>query len=236
MTFRSANRLLFALQPEDFALLEPHLSMVDLPLGTLLFESGDIIPHVYFPVECVVSIVAVLEDGTTPEMVTLGREGMVGLVPFLGDREAFGRYTVQLAGRALRMSVEKLDEVIRVAPQVREHFLRFLQALVVQTLQTVACNAVHPVEARCCRWILMIHDRVGADLLPLTHEFLAAMLGVHRPTVTIVTRTLQNAQLIEQHRRAISVLDRKGLEEAACECYSHIRRGFERLLPHTYKD
>jgi CRP-like cAMP-binding protein len=236
MDMRSANRLLSALAPKDFAMMEPHLSLVDLPLGMLLFESGDTITNIYFPIDCVVSIVAVLKDGTTPEMVTLGREGMVGLVPFLGDREAFGRYTVQLAGRALRISVEKLDEVIRAAPQVREHFLRFLQALVVQTLQTVACNAVHPVEARCCRWILMIHDRVGADLLPLTHEFLAAMLGVHRPTVTIVTRTLQTAQLIEQHRRAISVLDRKGLEEAACECYGHIRRGFERLLPHTYKD
>ena len=236
MTFAKANRLLCALRPEDFAALEPHLTMLDLPLGLMLFENGDTISHVYFPIDCVISIVAVLEDGTTPEMVTLGREGMVGLVPFLGNREAFGRYNVQLPGKAVRISVDALDRLIATAPQMRDCFLTYMQALVVQTLQTVACNAVHPVEARCCRWILMIRDRVGHDHLPLTHEFLASMLGVHRPTVSLVTRTLQNAGLITQHRRAITVEDRKGLEEAACECYGHIRRGFERLLPQTFKD
>jgi hypothetical protein len=117
---------------------------------------------------------------------------------------------------------------------MHELFVRCLQALLAQTLQTVACNAVHTVEARCCRWILMIHDRTGADQLALTHEFLASMLGVQRPTVSIVTRTLQTAGLITQGRKVITVRDRAALEEAACECYGHIRRRFERLLPNTY--
>jgi CRP-like cAMP-binding protein len=209
---------------------------VDLPLGTILYEDGDTVQYAYFPVDCIVSILALLEDGTTPEMLTIGREGMVGLIPLLGNREAFGRYIVQLPGKALRIDGDRFRGLLSATPKLRERFLCFLQALSVQALQTVACNAVHPIEARCCRWILMTHDRVRKDQFALTHEFLAAMLGVHRPTVSVVTRTLQTAGLIAQHRKAISVTDRKGLEEAACECYRQIRSRFERILPLTYGD
>jgi CRP-like cAMP-binding protein len=233
---RTSNRLLSALSDDDFGAIEPYVTSIDLPLGTILYEDGDTVQHVYFPVDCIVSIVAVLEDGTSPEMVTIGREGMAGLVPLLGNREAFGRYIVQLPGKALRITSERLSELMASKPSLRQSLFCYLQALAAQTFQSVACNAVHPIEARCCRWILMTHDRVRHDHLALTHEFLAAMLGVHRPTVSIVARTLQNAGLIEQQRRVIRIKDRKGLEEAACECYRQIRGRFERLLPMTYKD
>jgi CRP-like cAMP-binding protein len=231
---RTSNRLLLTLSSEDLASIEPHLTSVDLPLGTVLYEDGDTVQWVYFPLDCVVSIVAVLADGTSPEMVTVGREGIVGLIPLLGNREAFGRYIVQLPGRALRMTSERVSELMTSMPRLRQSFFCYLQALAAQTFQSVACNAVHPIEARCCRWILMTHDRVRLDQLALTHEFLAAMLGVHRPTVSIVARTLQAAGLIEQQRGVIRITDRQGLEEAACECYHQIRGRFERLLPMTY--
>jgi CRP-like cAMP-binding protein len=127
-----------------------------------------------------------------------------------------------------------MHTAIAACPAIRQLFLQFAEALFAQILQTVACNAVHPVEARCCRWLLSPHDRVEQDTLPLTHEVLAEMLGVQRSTVSIVTRTLQTAGLVTQGRGVITVADRAGLEEAACECYGRIRETFERLLPGTY--
>ena len=178
-----------------------------------------------------ISILAVLKDGTTPEMATIGPEGVVGVVPMLGSREAFGRYLVQVPGRASRIHFDDLQAAMADRPRCRQLIFLYVQALVAQTFQTVACNASHPVEARCSRWILTIHDSLGGGPLPLTHEFLAAMLAVQRPTVSIVTRTLQTAGLIKQQRGAITVVDPAGLEEAACECYRHIRRRFDTLFP-----
>jgi CRP-like cAMP-binding protein len=229
-----ANRLLASLAPADFGALQPHLESVDLPLGKILYEAGDTVQYAYFPHDAILSLVAVLADGNTPEMTTIGREGMLGLIDCLGTRDSFGRYSVQLPGTASRIAIERLLPAMEASPRMRETLLRYVQALVAQTFQIVACNAVHPVEARCCRWILMIHDRVERDELPLTHEFLAEMLGVQRPTVSIVARTLQTAGLITQRRGVITVSDRPGLEEVACECYGTIRRSFERLLPRTY--
>jgi CRP-like cAMP-binding protein len=228
------NRLLAALKADDWAALAPELERVKLPSGFPLYEDGESIRHVLFPDDCVVSVVATLAEGNSPEMMVIGPEGAVGLVAWLAPWEAFGRYTVQVPGEALRIPIARLQEIAATRPKMHELFVRCLQALLAQTLQTVACNAVHTVEARCCRWILMIHDRTGADQLALTHEFLASMLGVQRPTVSIVTRTLQMAGLITQGRKVITVRDRAALEEAACECYGHIRRRFERLLPNTY--
>jgi CRP-like cAMP-binding protein len=135
---------------------------------------------------------------------------------------------------AFRMPVARLRAIAIERPRMMDVFFRYMQALLAQTLQTVACNAAHPVEARCCRWILMTHDRVGRDELPLTHEFLAAMLAVQRPTVSVITRTLQTAGLIAQRRKVITVVDRAGLEEATCECYSTIRHRVTHILPKTY--
>ncbi|WP_262265681.1 Crp/Fnr family transcriptional regulator [Microvirga yunnanensis] len=228
------NWLLAALEPEDFAALEPHLEMVELPLKQVLYEAGDPIHYAYFPHHAVVSLVNVLEDGTTVEVALFGRGGVLGLLSALVSREAFGRYVVQMAGTASRIAVERLDEVRNAHPKLRQLIASYGEALLAQTFQILTCNAVHPVEARCCRWILMMHDRAEQDTLPLTHEFLAEMLGVQRSYVSVVLRTLQTAGLIQQARGSITVMDRAGLEEAVCECYGRIQRISQRVMPGRY--
>jgi CRP-like cAMP-binding protein len=167
-------------------------------------------------------------------MAVHGREGVVGLVSAMVTRQSFGRYLVQSPGTASRIDLDSLQEAIASRPKIRQLLLRFTEAMMSRVLQNVACNAVHSVEARCCRWILSIQDRLDQDTLPLTHEFLADMLGVQRSTISIVTRALQAEGLIRKGRGLITVTDRSGLEEATCECYGTVRRSFERLLPHTY--
>ena len=228
------NRLLAALEPEEFTLLEPHLDSVALSLRQVLYEPGDPIHHIYFPHDAIISLVNVMEDGDTVEVGIFGREGVMGLLSALATREAFGRYIVQMGGTASRIQYERLNEVRNARPKLRQLISHYGEALLAQTFQTVSCNAVHPVEARCCRWLLAMHDRTDGDTLPLTHEFLAEMLGVQRSTVSVVTRTLQTAGLIRQSRGGITVTDRAGLEETACECYGKIRRVYQRLLPGTY--
>jgi CRP-like cAMP-binding protein len=228
------NRLLAALEPEDFALLEPHLEVVNLKRGQVLYEMGDVVRDAYFPHDAIVSLVNVMEDGGTVEVAVFGREGVLGLLGALATREAFGRYIVQMAGTASLIAFERLNEVRNARPAIRKLITNYGEALLAHTFQTVSCNAVHPVEARCCRWILAMHDRIEQDTLPLTHEFLAEMLGVQRSSVSVVTRTLQTAGLIRQSRGGITVTDRAGLEETACECYGRIRRIYQRLLPGTY--
>lgn len=228
------NRLLAALEPEDFGVLRPHLEIVDLPKGGLVYDAGEFIRYTYFPHNAIVSLSTILKDGGTVEMALFGREGMFGLVSALMTRQSFGRYVTQVAGTASRILVDRLIDVGRDRPRTLDLMFRFTEALLAQTLQTVACNAVHSVEARCCRWILTTRDRVDRDALPLTHETLAEMLGVQRSTVSSVTRALQMAGLIQQGRGVITIINRAGLEQMSCECYRRIRRSFERLLPGTY--
>ena len=228
------NWLLATLEPEDFTALEPHLEMVELTLKQVLYEAGNPIRHAYFPHHGVVSLVNVLEDGQTVEVALFGRGGVVGLLSALVTREAFGRYVVQMAGFASRIAVERLDEVRNAHPKLRRLIASYGEVLLGQTFQILTCNAVHPVEARCCRWILMMHDRAEQDTLSLTHEFLAEMLGVQRSTVSVVTRTLQTAGLIQQGRGSITVTDRVGLEETVCECYGRIQRIYQRVMPSRY--
>lgn len=228
-----ANRLLAALEPEDFAYLAPHLEMVDLAHGRVLHEPGATIHHAYFPIDSVISLVNVLENGHSVEVAMFGREAVSGLVAELASATAFGRYIVQVPGTASRISLGRMHDAIDTRPRIRQLLRSFTEALLIQTFQMVTCNAVHSAEARCCRWILSTHDRVDQDTLPLTHEFLAEMLGIQRSTVSIVTRNLQAAGLIVQGRGVITVTDRTGLERAACECYGKIRRSFRRLLPNA---
>ncbi|WP_243367809.1 Crp/Fnr family transcriptional regulator [Microvirga solisilvae] len=228
------NRLLAALAPEDFALLEPYLEIVELPKGRVVYEVGAPITHTYFPHDTIVSLTTILEDGGAVEMAAFGREAMFGFVSAIMTRRSFGRYVTQFSGTASRIPVEKLNELTYDRPKVRELTQRFTEALMAQTLQTVACNAVHSVEARCSRWILSTRDRVDHDALPLTHETLAEMLGVQRSTVSSVTRALQIEGLIKQGRGVITITDRSGLEEMSCDCYRIIRTSFERLLPGTH--
>lgn len=226
-----ANQLLVALGPEDFAALEPHLEMIKLPRGTVVYETGDRMPYVYFPHDMVVALITVLTDGKTVEMAVFGREALFGLSSVLATCRSLGRYAVQVTGSASRVDTEVLRRVFKTRPAVRELFLQFIEALLAQALQSMACNTVHSVEARCCRWLLTLHDRTGRDALPLTHEHLSAMLGVQRSTVSLVTGSLQSAGLIRQGRGVIMVADRPGLEQAVCGCYSVMRQRFEEILP-----
>ena len=229
-----ANRLLAALEAEDFACLEAHLVLVNLALKQVLYEMEDNVSHAYFPHDAIVSLVNVMKDGTTTEVAVFGREGVLGLLSAQVSHKAFGRYIVQMAGSASRIPLERFDEVRNTRPGVRQLIRNYGEALLAQTFQTVSCNAIHPVEARCCRWILSMHDRADQDALSLTHEFLAEMLGVQRSTVSTVARSLQEAGLIRQSRGGITVIDRAGLEETTCECYGRIQRIYRRLLPGTY--
>jgi CRP-like cAMP-binding protein len=226
-----ANQLLAALEPEDFAVLEPNLEIMDLPKGKVLYETGDPIRHTYFPHDAIVSLVNVMEDGRFIEVSSFGREGLFGLISALVSRESFGRYKVQISGTASRISLGKMHEAINARPKIRRLVLSYTEALLAQTFQTVSCNAVHTVEARCANWILSTRDRIDQDSLPLTHEVLAEMLGVQRSTVSLVLHTLQMAGLIGQSRGVITVKDRAGLEETACECYGRIIERYRKLLP-----
>jgi CRP-like cAMP-binding protein len=229
-----ANRLLAALEPEDYELLVPHLGIVDLSRGQILYDTDKVMRHAYFPHNAIVALVNMMEDGSTVEVAVFGREGVMGLLSSLVTREAFGRYLVQMSGTASRISIKRLNEIRNARSNLRQLILNYGEAFLSETFQRVSCNAVHPAEARCCRWILSMHDRADGDTLPLTHEFLSEMLGVQRPTVSIVLRTLQTAGLIQQSRGGITVMDRAGLEDTACECYGKVRRIYERLLPGTY--
>jgi CRP-like cAMP-binding protein len=229
------NRLLAALEPEDYFWLEPHLEIVDLPRGKVLYATGEPIRHAYFPHDAVVSLVTVLQSGGSVEMAVFGRESALGFISALISRQSFGRYVTQVPGTGSRVSLERLNEAVGSRPNLRQVLFRFTEAFLAQTLQTVACNAVHSVEARCCRAILSTRDRTDRDDIPLTHETLAEILGVQRSTVSSVTSALQKAGLIVQGRGAIRITNRHGLEEMVCECYQAICQSFHRLLPGAFR-
>lgn len=224
------NRLLGLLPPDDFALIAAHLVDVEFKSGEVLYEPGERMEQIYFPSDGVISLVAVMADGTPIETATIGREGAIGLVAHREARIAFNRCVVQVPGFGHRIGADRFAALVD-KEGVRDLCARYMEVLLAQSLQSVACNALHSVEARFCRWLLMCDDRTDADIVALTQEFLAEMLGVQRTTVTIVARTAQNAGLIRYHRGRIKVTDRAGLEAAACECYGTIRRHTERLLP-----
>ena len=234
VTEHRKNLLLAALEPEDLALLEPDIETVEISRNQVLYDTGDLMHYAYFPHDSIISLVNVLEDGSSTEVAGFGYEGVMGLLSGLVTREAFGRYVVVTSGSASRISVERLNEVRTIRPGLRQLIRSYGEALLAQTFQTVSCNAVHGVEERCSRWILSIHDRLDQNTLPLTHEFMAEMLGVQRSTLSTATYKLQTAGLIRQSRGGITVTDRAGLEQTACECYGKVRRIYERLLPATY--
>jgi CRP-like cAMP-binding protein len=229
-----ANRLLAALEPADFAALEPHLEIVELSKGAVLYEAGESIRYTYFPHDALVSLVDVMEDGRVAEVALFGREGLVGLLSAIISGQSLGRYVVLVSGTASRFPVERMRGVLMLRSRLRRMVAAYNEALLAQAFHTVACNTLHPVEARCCRWLLSTHDRLDLDTLPLTHETLAEMLGVQRSTVSTVLRTLQTTGLIEQRRGGIVVTDRAALEQATCECYRKIRLRVENVLPGTY--
>jgi CRP-like cAMP-binding protein len=227
------NRLLASLPAEDLGLLSPHLTHLTMEKGALLCDPGDPIELVYFPHDCVVSLMTLMSRGVAVESSTIGREGAFGLAAAISPRVALSRAIIQVAGRASRIEVARLREVWKQSEALRSLADRHAEALYGHAIQSVACNALHSVEARFCRWLLTCQDRIDTNRVSLTQEFLADMLGVQRTTVTAVARALQAAGLIQYRRGVVDILDRPGLEAIACECYGAVRRTYDRLLPES---
>lgn len=229
-THTNPNRLLAALPRDEYDRLLPHLERIVLANKDTLHEVDAPIAFVYFPLTCVSSVTTQMKDGATVEVGTIGHEGMTGLPVFHGAAHSPLRTFVQVPGEALRVPVAAFRAAAAPGTALHELLHRFAQAYYILTAQSAGCNRLHPVEERCARWLLLTHDRVTADTFPLSHEFLGYMLGVRRASVTIAMGTLQRAGLLTYHRGIITILDRTGLEEAACECYAVIRRAFA-ILP-----
>jgi CRP-like cAMP-binding protein len=226
------NRLLSTFSPAERALLEPAATIVELSRGDVLFEPGADVPATHFPsAGTVVAIVIGIADGRTVEVATIGKEGAVGGIVSGGKAPAYARAVVQVPGFALRVDLKALEAAKARSPHVRDLFSRYADALLAQVMQSVACNAFHPLEARCCRWLLTAQDRSGGDEIPLTQEYLAEMLGVQRTTVSAVARMLQEQGLIRYRRGTIRILDRAAVEQRSCECYESVERHFREVLP-----
>jgi CRP-like cAMP-binding protein len=227
------NRLLSALPLEEYKRLSPYLLPVTLSLGEVVYDPGTLPDYSYFPTTSVVSLVYTMENGMSAEVGLTGHEGMVGIALFLGGGTTPNRAIVQIAGGALRMKAKLLQAEFAAGGPLRRVLLRYTQALITQISQTAVCNRLHPVEKRLCRWLLLSHDSVQSDELPMTQEFIANMLGGRRESVTVAARRLQDAGLIRYSRGNITILNRARLETTVCECYRVVRDEIDRLLGAT---
>ena len=226
------NRLLATLGEEDLRRIWPYLRKVTFAQGDVLFEPGDDVEATHFPCHhTVVSLLVITENGEEIEAATIGREGAVGGIVSSGHKPAFGRALVQIPGEAFVIATTRLEEAKAASPRVGDLFARFADALLAQVMQSSACNALHNIEQRCCRWLLATHDRAGGETFRLTQGMLADMLGVQRTSVTAVATSLQARGLIRYRRGRIDVLDRRGLETLACRCYAAVEQHYARLLP-----
>jgi CRP-like cAMP-binding protein len=228
------NSFLAAMSAEDYGLISGSLSPIELEKGRLLYDPGDALETVYFPHNCVISLMTLMENGAAIESATIGREGALGLMTAFGPRQALSRAIVQVAGSGSRMGAGAFHDASQRSLTLRRRVDRHSDALFGHAAQSVACNALHSVEARFCRWLLTCHDRIDDDTVGLTQEFLADMLGVQRTTVTAVAGALQAKGLIRYRRGVVDILDRQGLEAMTCECYGAVRRLYERLLPGAF--
>jgi CRP-like cAMP-binding protein len=217
------NRLLAALAPEEHSLLAPHLKEMSFELGLLLQEPDKPIEYVYFPHQGMISLLAVMSDGQGIETATVGSEGVVGAMSGFGIRRGFTRAVVQAPLVASRISCTHFQAAVQKSEALKNLIVNYNELLLAQIQQTAACNALHATESRLARWLLQTRDRIDTDVLPLTQEFLSQMLGVRRTTVNLVARQLEQAGVIKNRRGRIIVMDRKGLEDVACECYAIVR-------------
>ena len=228
----SKNRLLGTLPADEHARISSQLNAVTMKAKQVLHKQGEKIREVYFPGGGACSLTKVMQDGGVAEIATVGDEGMIGAGVFFGDEVSSGETLVQVPdGQAHTMSVDAFIQEMARRGAFYNRIIRYSQAFTNQIMQTTVCNGLHSAEQRCCRWLLMTHDRVRKDEFELTHEFLAVMLGVRRPTVTLIAAKLQLEGLIHYRRGFMKIVDRPGLENAACECYEAVKGNFARLLP-----
>jgi CRP-like cAMP-binding protein len=225
------NHLLNAIPEAEWERFATNLAPVQLRLGDVIYESGSEQPHVYFPTDSIVSLLYVMEDGSSAEIAIVGNEGLVGISLFMGGGTTPSRAVVQSAGHAFRMRAQFIRDEFVMAGKVQQLFLRYTQALLTQMGQTAVCNRHHSVDQQLCRWLLMSLDRLSSNELTMTQELIANMLGVRREGVTEAAGKLQRAGIIKYSRGRIRVLDRPRLELMACECYEVVRKEFLRLLP-----
>jgi CRP-like cAMP-binding protein len=225
------NLLLAALSPDVQGRLFEHLELVPLKLGDVVYESGDTLRHVYFPTDCIISLLYIMLDGSSAEISVVGNEGVVGVSLFMGGESTTSRAIVQSAGSAHRLPGAWLKEEFHRHGELMAILLRYTQSLLTQMAQTAVCNRHHTIDQQLCRWLLLSLDRLPGNELEMTQELIANMLGVRREGVTEAAGKLQRAGVIDYRRGHITVLDRPGLESLSCECYAVVKRETDRLLP-----
>ena len=228
------NLLLAALPPDIQDRLFPSLERVTLPLGKVLYESGDTLRHVYFPTDSIVSLLYVMESGASAEISVVGNEGLIGISLFMGGESTPSRAIVQSAGSAYRLPGQQLKDEFNRHGELQHLLLRYTQALITQMAQTAVCNRHHTIDQQLCRWLLLSLDRLPNNQLTMTQELIANMLGVRREGVTEAAGKLQRAGVILYSRGKITVLDRPKLEHLSCECYAVVKRETDRLLPYAH--
>jgi CRP-like cAMP-binding protein len=223
------NHLLAALTPDERERVFPHLRLVSMPLGKVLYESGDALEYVYFPIDSIVSLLYVLESGASAEISVVGNEGLIGIALFMGGGTTPSRAIVQSAGHAFRLGGQRLKDEFHRNGGLQLLLLRYTQALITQMAQTAVCNRHHSVDQQLCRWLLLSLDRLKSNRLVMTQELIANMLGVRREGVTDAAGKLQKLGAISYSRGQITVLNRPQLEELCCECYSVVKRETDRI-------
>ena len=227
------NHLLAALPDEVQSRLLPHLELVPLPLGKVLYESGDTLRHVYFPTDSIVSMLYVMENGASAEISVVGNEGLIGVALFMGGETTPSRAVVQSAGHAYQLLGQRLKDEFNRHGEMLLLMLRYTQALITQMSQTAVCNRHHSIDQQLCRWLLLSLDRLPDNHLTMTQELIANMLGVRREGVTDAAGKLQKLGVIEYSRGKITVIDRSKLEKLSCECYAVVKQETDRLLPYV---
>ncbi|MCA1624351.1 MAG: Crp/Fnr family transcriptional regulator [Acidobacteria bacterium] len=224
------NYLLAALPEDEFTRVKSKLEPVSLKLGEVLYESGDKMNYAYFPTTAIVSMLYVMENGATAEIGVVGNDGVLGVSLFMGGETTTNRAIIQSAGNAFKMKDKDLKAEFAQVRVFQNLLLRYTQALLTQISLTAVCNRLHSVEQQLCRWLLLSHDRLNSDVLVMTHDLISNMLGVRREGVTLAAQKLAKRKLIKNLRGTITVVDRQGLEEAVCECYSVVNNEYNRLL------
>lgn len=228
------NHLLAALSADTYSRLHPHLELMNFPLGMVLYESGDTLHHVYYPLDCIVSLLYVMKSGASAEIAVVGNEGLIGVALFMGGESTTNRAVVQSAGYAYRLKGQLLKTEFNIHGDLLHLMLRYTQSLLTQMAQTAVCNRHHSIDQQLCRWLLLSLDRLPSNQLTMTQELIANMLGVRREGVTEAAGKLQKLGVIEYRRGQITVLDRPKLERLSCECYSVVKTETERLLPYMH--
>ncbi|AUB82853.1 Crp/Fnr family transcriptional regulator [Candidatus Thiodictyon syntrophicum] len=226
------NHLLAALPAEARERIAPYLELAQLPLGKVLYESGDTLRHVYFPTDAIVSLLYVMANGASAEIAVVGNEGLVGVAMFMGGESTTSRAIVQSAGTAYRLLGKRFKDEVNRHSELLHLMLHYTQALITQMAQTAVCNRHHSIDQQLCRWLLLSLDRLSGNHLDMTQELIANMLGVRREGVTDAAGRLQQLGVIAYSRGHIRVLDRPQLEQLSCECYAVVKKETDRLLPY----